>query len=157
MDQIIIRKATSNDLDTLLHFEQGIIETERPFDVTLKEGHISYYDLKGMIGMPGIEIAVAVLNNELIASGYARIEDSKPYLKHEKYAYLGFMYVSPIHRGKGVNKLIIEFLKNWASAQNIQELRLDVYFPNASAIKAYEKLGFSKHMVEMRLSTQSTT
>ena len=155
MDQILIRKATSLDLEALLIFEQGVIAAERPFDVTLKEGHISYYNLKEMIGLPNTEIiVVAELNKEIIASGYARIENSKPYLRHDKHAYLGFMYVSPTHRGKGIIKLIIEFLKDWAVSKNIHELRLDVYFENISAIQAYEKFGFSKHMVEMRLRTQ---
>lgn len=155
MDQILIRKATSLDLEALLIFEQGVIAAERPFDVTLKEGHINYYNLKEMIGLANNEIiVVAELNKEIIASGYARIENSKPYLSHDKHAYLGFMYVSPTHRGKGIIKLIIEFLKDWAVSKNIHELRLDVYFENISAIQAYEKFGFSKHMVEMRLRTQ---
>ena len=37
MEQVIIRKATLNDLDILLVFEQGVINTERPFDATLKK------------------------------------------------------------------------------------------------------------------------
>ena len=154
MDQILIRKATSYDVETLLTFEQGVIEAERPFDSTLKEGHITYYDLQDLIARDDAEIVVAELNREIIASGYARIEKSKPYLGHEKHAYLGFMYVNPLHRGKGINQLIIEFLKNWAVSNNIHELRLDVYFENVNAIKAYEKIGFSKHMIEMRMSTQ---
>jgi GNAT superfamily N-acetyltransferase len=39
-----------------------------------------------------------------IDAGYARIEQAKPYLKHTAYAYLGFMYVLPAYRGKGINK-----------------------------------------------------
>jgi GNAT superfamily N-acetyltransferase len=62
------------------------------------------------------------------------------------------MYVLPEYRGKGINKKIIEHLKNWASLQNIKELRLEVYYKNIPAIKAYEKIGFSKHMLEMRLN-----
>jgi GNAT superfamily N-acetyltransferase len=154
MDQIIIRKATSSDVETLLTFEQGVIKAERPFDSTLKEDPITYYDLQDLIARNDAELAVAELNNQIIGSGYARIEQSKPYLRHEKHAYLGFMYVSPLHRGKGINKLIIEFLKSWAIANHIYEFRLDVYFENASAIKAYEKIGFSRHMIEMRMSTQ---
>jgi hypothetical protein len=30
-------------------------------------------------------------------------------------------------------------------------MRLDVYYGNTDAIKAYEKAGFVKHMVEMRV------
>jgi GNAT superfamily N-acetyltransferase len=152
MHKILIRTATLLDLETLLTFEQGIIETERPFDATLKEGRISYYDLKEMITQNDCEIAVAELNGQIIASGYATIENSKSYLKHEKHVHLGFMFVSPVHRGKGINKLIIEFLQQWAVSKNIHELRLEVYFENTSAIQAYEKIGFHKHMIEMRMS-----
>lgn len=151
MNHITIRKATFDDLETLYRFEQGVIEAERPFDKTLKNGLIHYYDLEGMITASHIELLVADLGGELIGSGYARIEDAKPYLQHPKHGYLGFMYVDPNHRGKGVNMKIIQALKEWARSQNISELRLDVYHDNISAIKAYEKIGFSKHMIEMRL------
>ncbi|MEA5256724.1 GNAT family N-acetyltransferase [Arcicella aquatica] len=151
MNHITIRKATFDDLETLYRFEQGVIEAERPFDKTLKNELIHYYDLEGMITASHIELLVADLEGELIGSGYARIEDAKPYLQHPKHGYLGFMYVDPNHRGKGVNMKIIQALKDWTRSQNITELRLDVYHDNISAIKAYEKIGFSKHMIEMRL------
>jgi len=76
MDEIIIRPATFADMDTLLRFEQGVITAERPFDSTLKDEHINYYDLVGMIERPDIELLVAELNGELIGSGYARIISS---------------------------------------------------------------------------------
>jgi GNAT superfamily N-acetyltransferase len=59
------------------------------------------------------------------------------------------MYTDPRHRGKGVNAVIIEALKEWCRSQNITELRLDVYHDNPSAIRAYEKAGFKKHLVNM--------
>ncbi len=151
MGTVTIRKATLKDLEVLLKFEQGVINAERPFDSTLKSEHTNYYDIAYMIAAPFIELVVAELNDEIIGSGYARIEDSKPYLKHQKHAYLGFMYVDPNHRGKGVNNKIIKALKQWAVSQNITELRLDVYQNNIPAIKAYEKAGFSKHLIAMRM------
>ena len=151
MNQITVRKASLKDLDILFRFEQGVITAERPFDSTLKSGHINYYELEEMITAPHIEIVVAELNGGLIGSGYARIEKAKHYLQHTHHAYLGFMYVEPAHRGKGVNNKIIAALKTWAASQNITEFRLEVYADNLSAIKAYEKAGFSKHMVEMRM------
>jgi GNAT superfamily N-acetyltransferase len=153
MDQISIRKALATDLEDLYTFEQGVIETERPFDSTLKKGKIRYYDLAEMISVDNIEVVVAELNGRIIGSGYARIEQAKPYLNHETYAYLGFMYVHPAHRGKGINKKIIDALKYWASQHNINELRLEVYYDNLTAIRAYEKIGFKRHMIEMRFNT----
>ena len=148
---ILTRKATLKDIDTLLSFEQGVIKAERPFDITLKDNPLHYYDIGEMITAPHIELVVAEFDNKIIGSGYARLENSKHYLQHSKHAYLGFMYVDPNYRGKGVNQKIIEALKNWTVLQNVTEMRLDVYFNNDIAIKAYEKAGFTKHMVEMRM------
>jgi RimJ/RimL family protein N-acetyltransferase len=155
MHHPLIRKATPDDLETLLRFEQGVINAERPFDPTLKGEPTHYYDLQEMISASHIELLVAVVNGELVGSGYARIESSKPYLQHSKHAYLGFMYVEPAHRGKGINALIIEALETWISSQQVHEVRLDVYRQNESAIKAYEKAGFSRHMIEMRKEIRS--
>jgi RimJ/RimL family protein N-acetyltransferase len=151
MEAIITRKATINDVETLLRFEQGVINAERPYDPTLKRVDTRYYDIEAMIAAPHIELLVAELDGELVGCGYARIEDAKPYLQHTQHSYLGFMYVDPAHRGNGINKMIIEALKQWSLSKNITELRLDVYVGNTGAIKAYEKAGFAKHMVEMRI------
>jgi ribosomal protein S18 acetylase RimI-like enzyme len=151
MDQLIIRTATLNDLQTLLEFEQGVVETERQFDSTLKAGTIHYYDLKGLIISPVAEVVVAEVENEIIASGYALIKKGDVFLQHSHYAHLGFMYVKPAYRGKGVNQKIVEALKQWATSKKITEIRLEVYAENIAAKKAYEKVGFSSHMLEMRM------
>lgn len=153
MSDIKIRKATLNDLEQLLVFEQDLIKAERPFDPTVKPEPVNYYDLNTMLTAPHIEVVVADLYNKIIASGYARIEKSKPFLKHITYAYLGFMYVLPEYRGQGINKKVMDVLKKWATSQNICEFRLEVYYDNVSAIRAYEKFGFQKHMVEMRFNS----
>ena len=153
-EPITLRKATLNDLPTLLQFEQGVINTERAFDPTLKAGHTNYYDITAMIQAAHIKLLVAEQGDEIIASGYARIEDAKPYLQHTQYAYLGFMYVVPQHRGRGVNRLIIEALQQWAKKKGITETRLEVYDLNEPAIKAYEKVGFAKYMVTMRMGLE---
>ncbi len=150
MENIIIRPATLSDLDVLLTFEQGVIAAERPFDPTLKEKDTRYYDISEMIEAPHIHLLVAETEGKLVGSGYARIEESKPYLQHTKHAYLGFMYVLPDFRGKGINGQIINALTTWSRENGITELRLEVYVPNAPAITAYEKFGFKKHMITMR-------
>ncbi len=153
-NSISIRKAMLQDIGTLLEFEQGVIEAERPFDITLKRTDMRYYDIEEMICASHIELLVAELNGEVVGSGYARIEESKLYLQHRQHAYLGFMYVKPQHRGKGINQKIIDALKNWSIAQGVKELRLEVYYLNESAIKAYEKVGFLRHMIEMRAKAE---
>jgi ribosomal protein S18 acetylase RimI-like enzyme len=149
---MLIRKATIEDLPVLLQFEQGIISAERPFDSTLKPGAINYYDLKAFIASADVQVLVAEIDGEIAGSGYARIKKNPDtYYDFEKYAYLGFMYVLPAYRGKGVNQAIIEDLKKWVAEQGLVEIRLEVYNDNTGAIKAYEKVGFEKRMLEMRI------
>lgn len=151
MKNIEFRPAENADLETLYAFEQGIISYERPYDPTLKEDPINYYDLKEMIKAADTEVIVALHDHEIIGAGYVKIALAKPYLKFENYAYVGFMFVKPEYRGKGVSNQIIGQLKNWAKSRNLDELRLEVYEDNDSAMKAYEKFGFKKHLVEMRM------
>lgn len=152
MNQLTIRQATLADLETLLSFEQALIDFERPLDATIKDGDIHYYNLENMISAASVEIVVAESGGEIVGCGYASIEDSKPYLTHRQHAYLGFMYVVPEHRGKGVNRLIIDKLKQWSVSKGVTQMRLEVFASNPAAIKAYEKVGFAPRLLEMTAS-----
>ena len=148
----IVRKATLEDVPVLLEFEQGLIKAERPMDETIKDGKISYYDVSEFIKNDDSELYVVELNGEIVASGYAKIKPDRHYLKHAKQGYLGFMFVPESRRGKGYNKLIIDALKAWCRERQVFEIRLDVYDVNHSAIRAYEKAGFKKHLITMRMN-----
>lgn len=147
-----VRKATLDDLQVLLKFEQGVIEAERPMDPTIQDGPIHYYDIADLITNADSEVFVAEENGVIVASGYAKIKPDRHYLKHDRQGYLGFMFVPEQHRGRGLNQLIIDALLNWCRERHINEIRLDVYDTNLPAIRAYEKVGFKKHLINMRLN-----
>ncbi|MEL6414039.1 MAG: GNAT family N-acetyltransferase [Pseudomonadota bacterium] len=151
-DAIKIRSATLEDLPTLLRFEQGIISAERPYDKTLKPDPISYYDIGEMIDDPEAEVAVAVSDGRLIGSGYAIRKASRHYLTPPFHAFIGFLYVEPDFRGQGVNQRVLDHLFAWARANDLPEIHLTVYPDNASAIRAYEKVGFEPYILEMRMN-----
>ncbi len=146
-----VRKATLEDLPILLEFEQGLIEAERPMDPTIREGSISYYDISLLMKNDNSDVFVVEMDSEIVASGYAKIIKDRHYLKHEYQGYLGFMFVPEIHRGNGYNRLIMDALISWCKERNVNELRLDVYDVNDPALRAYEKAGFKKHLINMRL------
>lgn len=155
MEELKIRTATHDDVPILKQFEQGVISAERPFDLTLQPDPITYYDLANLIDSDDVHLIVAELNNELVASGYARIEKAKPYVNYAFYSYLGFMYVSPEHRGKGINRYIIDALKSWSQEQGLTMMHLDVFAENEIALRAYLKAGFKGNLLEMRLDISS--
>jgi hypothetical protein len=65
MSTINIREELE-DLNILLEFEQGIITAERPYDPTLQEGKINYYDIRKMIIAEHITV-VAKIGSEIEA------------------------------------------------------------------------------------------
>lgn len=146
-----IREAKLTDLDTLREFEQGVIASERPFDNSLKDNEITYYNLEKLISNDNALLVVAENNREVIGSGYALLKKSRPFEKHGYYSYLGFMYVAPNHRRKGINKKIIDTLIHWSKNKGTTEIRLDVFEQNESAVYAYEKIGFAKTLINMRM------
>jgi RimJ/RimL family protein N-acetyltransferase len=153
-DKAIVRKASLEDLPVLQNFMLGLIEAEIPMDATIKEDTINYYDLSTMIKDSESEVLVAVLDGEIVASGSSKIKKDLVYLKHKKQGYLGFMFVPEQHRGNGLNKLILQALLDWCKERNVFEIKLDVYAVNSAAISAYEKAGFKKHLVNMRLNIE---
>ena len=152
MTKIIIRSARASDLETLLSFEQSIIEYERPMCADMQEDEFNYYSLKELIKSDDAEVVVAEHNGKPIAAGYAKIQKSRDYLTHEYHSFLGFMFVSRDYRGQGINKLIIDELKTWSKEKGMTVCCLTVFDKNDSALKAYQKIGFENEIIEMRLT-----
>lgn len=140
-----------DDLETLMQFEQELIRAERPYDECIREDPLVYYDLRSLVEDNSVKVVVAESGGRIVGCGYAKEAKARTYLDHKTYAYLGFMYTIPAYRGKGVNLRIVEELSLWATSKGLNELRLTVYDENVPAIKAYEKAGFKKHIIEMRL------
>jgi len=147
---IITRVATLEDLPILLAFEQQLIAVERPMDISLEQQRkISYYDIGAFISSDIAEVFVAVKDTEIVGSGYGLIKENKSHFAEKQFGHVGFMFVKPEHRGQGVSKLVLDAIFNWFKTQGIRETRLQVYPNNPNAIKAYEKVGFKKNLVEM--------
>jgi ribosomal protein S18 acetylase RimI-like enzyme len=149
--QLKFREAEQSDLEQLYALEQKVVEAERPFNSSIKAGRPTYYDIEALVSGSESCLLVAEDRGVVIATGYAQIRSSKASLEHEHHAYLGFMYVSSAYRGRGINKRIVEMLIAWSQTQGVSDYYLDVYSGNASAIRAYEKMGFEPCIIEMKL------
>jgi ribosomal protein S18 acetylase RimI-like enzyme len=135
----------------LLAFEQGVVAAEKPLDAFLGTGKLTYYDIPELITDENTHFIVAISNEELVGSGYIKIENSNSYHKNTEHGYIGFIFVKPSFRGKKISSLVLESLKNWAKEKDLKELRLDVYSNNYNAVKSYDSFGFTKSLVNMRI------
>ncbi len=157
MLHLVIRKAIQKDLPTLLEFEQKIIAVERPMDPTIiQDTKISYYPIKDYIDSQDTEVLVALDDDCIIGSIYGQIRPRKEFFKTPHLGYIGFMYVRREYRGQGVSQQLIKAITAWFHRHGISEIILHVYAKNSAAIRAYEKVGFEHHLIEMRLNPNKT-
>lgn len=153
MVSIQIRQAIADDIQQLFELEQKVIEAERPFNGSIKTSNVRYYNIPALISESDSYLIVAEFDGKIIATGYSQIRESKQSLKHDRHAYLGFMFVDTDYRGQGINRRILEELILWGKSHGIGDHYLDVYAKNSSAISAYQKIGFESSVIEMKLSS----
>lgn len=151
MNHLTLRPAAAEDLPRLRELEQGIIESERPYDPFIRGNNVTYYDLENLINDAGSYLIVVEAEDGIIGSGYAQIRQSKASHSYEQHCYLGFIYLEPAYRGQALGKAILDALKDWGIQRGMKHFRLDVYAQNTSAIRAYEKAGFEPTLVTMEL------
>ena len=149
-----IREATPADLPLLRSFEQGVVSAERPFSPMIRDDDVPviYYDLEGLLKDEHSRLVLVeetAGEKQGVAAGYLTIRQSKTSCVHSHHGYLGFMYVMPRLRGRGVNRLVMDHLVTWGQSKGIEHFYLDVYSDNSFALRAYEKVGFSTLRCEM--------
>ena len=65
-------------------------------------------------------------------------------IKRKHIVFIGLVYVQPQYRGRGVAKLLLEDMGNYAKTQGVKILSLNVAKDYFSAIKTYQKFDFIK-------------
>ncbi|WP_400245806.1 N-acetyltransferase family protein [Niallia sp. JL1B1071] len=77
------------------------------------------------------------------------MKDTKQKMSHRGHLYAA--YVTPLHRGKGVGKQLVQIAINKAQKlQEIEQLYLEVVSDNIQAKKLYESLGFETYGMDRK-------
>ena len=94
---------------------------------------------------------VARMNSDR-GAGFLAVDDETPcgivgaFLDQDdvRRAHLVSMWTAPTYRQQGVGRLLVKEVLNWAHGRNAHTVLLMVTSKNESAIRFYERLGFSK-------------
>ena len=78
---------------------------------------------------------------QIVACAGAFVKDDIPYCfyRERKYGFIGDVYVSPEHRGKGHARALTQAVLDWFRQQDIKTVRL---LASHDARSLYESLGF---------------
>jgi len=149
--EIKIRQAGMPDLDILKDFQSKLVEFERPFDPTIKEGHAEYYNLENKLKSSNVLFLIAESGGKPAGCGFGEIMKSVKWSRHKYKGFVSMMFVEEEFRGKGIGGMIVERIVEWFRKKKIKDVRLQAYEENEAAVKAYMKSGFKSHIIEMRL------
>ena len=133
-----IRIAKENDAPALTEFNQAMaLETEgKTLDAqTLQSGVEAVFqdEKKGFY-------VVAEEDDKIIGGLMITFEWSD--WRDKWFCWIQSVYILPEHRGRGIYRLLYEFIKQRAAeAENVCGFRLYVEKENTNAQKVYEKLG----------------
>ena len=144
MKDIIIRRATINDLKTIqsLNYELFKLETEN-FDPTLivdwplsEEGNKYFEEL-----IRDEYVIVAIIENNIVGYLAGTINDKGSY-ESIQYGEINNMLIDKKYRRYGIGRKLINQFKEFCKNNNINNLKVVASAKNLNALSFYRKQGF---------------
>jgi len=79
-----------------------------------------------------------------------KLKKNIPIFKLDKLVEIIGIYVTEEYRGQKISSKLVKKCKIWAKEKGIKKICLTVLPDNKNAIKAYDSMGFSNFLLEMR-------
>lgn len=149
---IIIRKATLEDLNSIQNLNNNLFELEyKNFDDTLKLGWPFEEDgRKYFEDMINNEIVFVAVDNESIVGYLAgSICEQISYIT-ETFAELDNMCIDDDYRRFGIGTLLINSFKDYCRERNIQNIKVTASAKNSRAIQFYIKNVFEDYDITLK-------
>ncbi|HIS91249.1 MAG TPA: GNAT family N-acetyltransferase [Candidatus Faecisoma merdavium] len=144
MDNLVIRKASMDDLNIIQKLNNQLFELEKEnFASTLVkdwpltlEGKNYFQSL-----INNNYVILAILDEEIVGYLAGSINEQGSYEKI-KYGEINNMFIKDTCRGFGIGKKLISCFKEYCRQNNIYNLKVTASFKNKNAIEFYRKNGF---------------
>ena len=146
MNNVIIRKATLEDLSTIQELNNFLFKLEKEkYDPTLvndwplsEEGKEYFLDL-----INNHYVIVALLDNNIVGYLAGSIEEKCSYVEVQ-YGEINNMLVKDEYRGYGIGKSLIDNFKEYCRTKDILNIKVVSSYKNKNAIEFYRKNGFEE-------------
>ena len=144
MDNVIIRKATLDDLFEIQNLNNLLFKLEKEnFDPTLVEDWPLSAEGKNYFKelIENNFVVVAIINNEIVGYLAGSINEKGSY-EEIQYGEVNNMFIKSECRGYGLGKMLINEFKKYCSSNSINNLIVTASAKNVNAIEFYKKNGF---------------
>jgi diamine N-acetyltransferase len=155
---VSVRPARPEDLVALVHLLDEIVAFHHNEDPTQFSGpeaaeHTRY--LEERFQDPDAAVFIAEDQGTLAGIAVTVIREAPPFLNPNRFVLLENLAVTTKFRRTGVGRKLVEAAVLWTRARDMQELDLNVYEFNHSAIRFYEAIGFRTVSRRMKLTLAS--
>jgi len=129
--EIIIRKASQQDIDTILRIWQNAELTHKPKGRDTKENLLS------QLRLPQICVFIAAIEEKDVAMIMVTHDGRKGWLNR--------LTVLKNYRNKGIAQKLIAHSENWLAAQGLEIYATLIDDPNDPSMNLFMKAGYTKH------------
>ena len=150
-----VRRAENKDIEKILDLLIQVDMVHHNGRPDIFKGPVTKYDaeqLKDIIKDDNRPVFVCVDDNDKVL-GHAfcmhqQIQDHK-LLTDRKTLYIDDICVDETARGKGVGRMLYEYVKEYAIEKGFYNITLNVWECNPTAIKFYESMGLKPQKIGM--------
>lgn len=148
----MIRKATINDLNSILYLLKQISEFHTNLRPDLFKPNTKYTkeELIDLINSDDFIIFLYEENNEILGYVFLKLIciKNQRLLNDIKTIYIDDFCVDETKRGKGIGRILYNYVKAYAKENNYNNITLNVWSGN-DAIKFYEKIGLKPQKITL--------
>jgi ribosomal protein S18 acetylase RimI-like enzyme len=109
--------------------------------------------LQELIRQDPRQVLVADREGELIGYVAYEIEQKAPIEMQQKRSFVHDLYVEPDHRRTGVGRSLLQACLDVIKSAGPHQVRIAVWVRNGKAIELYRAMGFTDHLLVMRIET----
>lgn len=147
MEDIIIDRANLDDVQGIcsLYDDVANLHAEALPEIFTYGSNREPKEIIDLLSDEKCAVLVARLQCHVIgvAVGVLKESFSHPSLVKRRFGWIEALAVKEEYRSKGIGRKLINHLHDWFLSQGIKRIELNVYEFNDTAIKLYEKLGYS--------------
>ena len=145
-DGIVIRRATSSDLDTIIALRIALLREygEHPIYGRLRPDAEKRARPMFATQLDSDNEVMFIAEEHGSALGLIRCVESaaSPLLIPDRYCYVSSVYVTPQHRRRGILRRLLARARTWCQERGLTEMRLHNVGSRASTAAAWDALGF---------------
>jgi len=142
MEKIVVRIANSSDIESICglydeFYKYNNMQQSFSCAEVKENGIYPKYVIEGITG----DIFISELDEKIVGFIHAEECNTPPYpsIVQRKFAFIIDFFVIPEHRKKGIGKLLLEKVKEWAINRKLEYLELIVLNENETGKNFYKK------------------